>query len=640
MAGILVLALALRLYRLDAQSLWNDEGTTVQLIGADLGTIARLAASDIHPPLYYYALHFWAKAFGNSEFAVRSFSAFLGTILAALVFMLGRKLFGSRVGLVAAFVVALSPFQVYYSQEARMYVSVTLLGAVSMLLFGSMLDVGGKRGTERKAWYLPAAYVLVTSAALYTHHFAFSLLLAQNLFWILVTGHGLWSAGQLKGMVALRRLASWAAIQMAVLVIYCPWLLMTWEQLGHWPAVSEPFSLLWMLKRTLLVFGLGITVEAGTTTGIAAACFGLLAVLGSIHAALKDDREGVKGVLFAWLYCGVPVLLLYTISRQRPLWNPKFLLLATPGFYLLVAYGMTALMSLVSRLSRRASAITLVSALLLVALASGLSLRNLYHDPRYARDDYRGIVRYIESSARGNDAIIINAPSQIETVAYYSEGKLPMYPLPRHRPPRRDQTEAELQDIAARHERVFAILWATDQSDKDRFVEGWLDAHTYKALDEWHGNVRLAVYAVPPEPLTEITHPLDTVLGDSIHLLGYALLSTDVRAGDVLQLTLFWQATEPIPRRYKVFVHVLDTDGKIVSQRDAEPGGGARPTNTWQPGETVLDNYGVLIPLDASAGEYQVKIGMYHVKDGTRLPITLGGQAVGDCLLLDPIIVR
>ena len=72
--GVLTLALALRLYRLDAQSLWNDEGTTVQLVGADLGTITRLAASDIHPPFYYYALHFWTSIFGKSEFAVPGIS--------------------------------------------------------------------------------------------------------------------------------------------------------------------------------------------------------------------------------------------------------------------------------------------------------------------------------------------------------------------------------------------------------------------------------------------------------------------------------------------------------------------------------------------------------------------------------------
>jgi len=643
LAAILVLALALRFYRLGAQSLWNDEGTTVQLVGADLATITRLAASDIHPPLYYYALHFWAAIFGTSEFAVRSLSALLGTVLVALVYLLGRRLYDSRAGLLAAFVIAVAPFQVYYSQEARMYILATVLGAVSTFLLVTILGAAGEdetRETERKAWHLPIAYVLVTSAALYTHYLAFSLLLAQNLCWILVIGHSLWRTGELKGRVVLRCLAFWVAMQIAIVGLYCPWLVMTWEQLGRWPAVSEPFGFLWMVRRTLLVLSLGITVEMSSTTGAIAASFGLLAMLGTVYGVLRGDRDRVRGSLIAWSYCGVPLLVFYIVSRQRPLWNPKFLLLASPGFYLLVARGATAVTDLVSGFSRRAAAIALAVVLLFVILASGLSLHNLYHDPRYARDDYRGIVRYIEATAGPDDAIIINAPSQIETVAYYYRGDLPMYPLPRHRPLRRDETETELQDIAARHERVFAILWATDQSDEERFIEGWLDAHTYKALDEWHGNVRLAVYAVPQEAPTEITHPLDAVLGDSIRLLGYALPSAEVRAGDVLQLTLFWQAKEPILRRYKVFVHVLDGDGQIISQRDSEPGGGARLTTTWQPGETVLDNYGVLIPLDAPAGEYQVKIGMYHVKDGTRVPITLGGQAVGDYLLLDPVIVR
>jgi len=209
----------------------------------------------------------------------------------------------------------------------------------------------------------------VTSAALYTHYLAFSLLLAQNLCWILVTGHGLWRTGQLKGKVVLRRLAFWAAMQIAIVGLYCPWLLMTWEQLGRWPAVSEPFGFIWMVQRTLLVFGLGITVEISTTTGAIAAGFGLLAILGAMCGVLMGDRDRVRGSLIAWSYCSVPVLVLYIISRQRPLWNPKFLLLASPGYYLLVAHGVTAIKSLVSGFSRRAAGIALAAVLLFVILS-------------------------------------------------------------------------------------------------------------------------------------------------------------------------------------------------------------------------------------------------------------------------------
>jgi mannosyltransferase len=643
LAAMVLFALALRLYRLDAQSLWNDEGTTVQLVGADLATIARLAANDIHPPLYYYALRVWADLFGNSEFAVRSFSALLGTLLVILVFVLANKLFNRTVALAAALLSAISPLQVYYSQETRMYMLATVLGAASMLLFLRMLPHTAERQQGRSGsvgWSASTAYVLVSAAALYTHYFAFTLMLAQNLVWALVLLSAWRNAADGAERTFRRDLVRWVTLQVATALLYAPWLLVTWRQLGRWHAVSEPFGLPWLVKQSLLAFSLGITVEASAFTISFAALAGLLAALGSIGWLLPKKRDTLRGALLAVLYCGVPVLVMYLVSRRRPMWNPKFLLLATPGFHLLVAAGVTSLASLAGGLFTGAPRIVLASLLVLVGLASGHSLDGLYHDPRYARDDYRGVVRYIESVARPGDAILLNAPSQIETVAYYYTGELPMYPLPRHRPLRRDETEADLESITAEHDRIFAILWATDESDKDRFIEGWLDARAYKALDKWYGDVRLAAYSVPRDVPTEITHPLDVMLGDSILLLGYALPRPELGPGDVLQLTLFWEAAKPVERRFKVFVHLVDGDGGIIAQRDAEPGGGVKLTNTWRPGEIVLDNYGVLIPMGTAPDEYRLEIGMYHVKDATRLAVMVGGAATGDSLSLVPVTVR
>ena len=94
---LIVVALALRLYRLEAQSFWNDEGTSVALALRDLPTITRNAASDIHPPLYYYLLHGWLQLVGIGptnpapivgaaplgEAAARSLSALAVTALVA-----------------------------------------------------------------------------------------------------------------------------------------------------------------------------------------------------------------------------------------------------------------------------------------------------------------------------------------------------------------------------------------------------------------------------------------------------------------------------------------------------------------------------------------------------------------------------
>ena len=95
--AILLLVLALRVYRLDHQSLWNDEGTSVALAQRDLVTITRNASHDIHPPLYHYLLHLWIWAFGTSEFAVRSMSVLAGLGVVAGVALLGKRLFGPTV---------------------------------------------------------------------------------------------------------------------------------------------------------------------------------------------------------------------------------------------------------------------------------------------------------------------------------------------------------------------------------------------------------------------------------------------------------------------------------------------------------------------------------------------------------------
>ena len=69
---IVLLGLGLRLYGLDAQSLWYDEGFSVYLARMDLGEITARTAADIQPPLYYYLLHGWIQIFGDGEWAVRS----------------------------------------------------------------------------------------------------------------------------------------------------------------------------------------------------------------------------------------------------------------------------------------------------------------------------------------------------------------------------------------------------------------------------------------------------------------------------------------------------------------------------------------------------------------------------------------
>lgn len=119
--AVLLLAVGLRLYHADAQSLWYDEGTSAALARRSLAEIARGAAGDIHPPLYYWLLAAWAGAFGDGVVALRAFSALAGTLVVGGVIAVGWRLWGPAVALLAGLSAAISPYLVWYSQEVRMY---------------------------------------------------------------------------------------------------------------------------------------------------------------------------------------------------------------------------------------------------------------------------------------------------------------------------------------------------------------------------------------------------------------------------------------------------------------------------------------------------------------------------------------
>lgn len=634
--AVLALAAALRFYGLDGQSLWNDEGTSISLAGRSLAQITRDAAADIHPPFYYYLLHFWLGLFGSSEVGARSLSAILGVGLVGLVYLTGRRLFDERSGLVAALLVAVSSYQVYYAQEARMYVLLALLGTASSYLFYlAWLEPGQARRWPVVGW------ALVTALALYTHYLAITIVLAQNLAWLVSLAI---RARRGRGAEAglLPAAASWVAAQAVVALLYAPWLRLTWAQLHRWPAVSEPLGLAGLLRQALPLFVLGPFVPAGSLPGLVAAALGV-ALLGLVWRDGANERTLVARAL-AFLHWLAPLAVVYYLSRTRPLYHPKFLLAATPGLALLLGRATARLAPGPSEpwergLSWLRVGLALTAGLALVT-ASIPGLANYYSDPRYARDDYRGIAHYISALGRPGDVVLINAPSQIETVAYYYRGPLPLRPLPLQRPPDRARTLAELESLARGAQRIFGIFWATDESDPERLVEGWLDGHAYKALDAWYGNVRLVIYAVPSrQDDDEIQHPLNVNLGGQVRLAGYTLAASEVAAGDILQLSLFWEATNVIQRRYKVFTHVIDPAGHLVGQRDAEPGGGTRFTSTWREGEQIVDRYGLPILPGTAPGEYLVEVGMYNPDDGLRLPIVEGGRVAGDRVILQTVRV-
>jgi hypothetical protein len=606
-----LLGFGLRAGRLEYQSLWYDEGSSIFLARQPLGAITSGAAHDIHPPLYYYLLHFWMAAGGSSEYAVRFLSLGAGLAVVPLLFVLGRRLFGFLAGLLAALAGAASPLLVYYSQEARMYAQVALLGLLSTYLLvraaPSPAAAGegwgeGTRRDGRRGAYLWTAYALAAAACLYSQYIGALALAFQGLYVLIARRKWLLPAALSGGAAALA---------------FVPWVALARDSLLGWPS-TDAFHAgpqLFGDAAFRYVEGLSANMDA---LGIA------LTVAVCVVAAAGVVRSKGHWLLPA-LYVAVPIGAMFLLGYRKPVYNPKFALLALPGFLLLLGTGL----SRAKRLTLPALAVTLA--------AAGYALNNYYANPEFARDDYRGVARFISTSGRPGDAIILDAPGQEQVFPYYYSGPLPVLGLPADRPLNPERTAQQLADLNGRFKRLWLVLYGTNGSDPEAYVERWLGAKDFEIQNQWFGSVRLAAFAAPSTQ-TPAARPADATLGGFAHLAGYTLTPQPAPSGDVLQLGLKWQVQGQAPGAEKVFTHVIDGDGSIWAQRDSDPVGGARPTGGWKPGEAIDDNYGLLVLPGTPPGEYQAEIGMYDpARPARRLPVTAGGS--GDRLLLGTVRV-
>ena len=203
---ILLLAFALRVYRLDAQAIWWDESLSVYRATRDLGTvlantilIQNIVTTDTVPQCYFLFLHFLVRVFGTSEFALRFFSVSANVATIPLLYVLARRWLspspvergeGWGRGLSPRCSAALSPFYVWYAQEARPYALVLFWSTLAVYAlaraFSSVIASGAKQSPlndlgiasshtpllamTRTRWIF--VYIFAAIAALYTHYFA------------------------------------------------------------------------------------------------------------------------------------------------------------------------------------------------------------------------------------------------------------------------------------------------------------------------------------------------------------------------------------------------------------------------------------------------------------------------------------
>ena len=457
LAAILLLAALVRLLGISTESLWLDEATSLMVARLSPVELTRWTANDIHPPLYYLLLHYWVFL-GQSELVVRGLSALAGVLTVGALYGLAETLFDRRVGLWAALLLAVNPLHVWYSQEARMYALLTLLYTLSLWL--------ALRVWRRPSWGRGLAYVLVTTAALYTHYYSVFAVLIANAFFL----YFWWRRGRSRDL-----LRTWLLTQAATLLLYLGWLPRLWANLGGgggWLAFSAGPPSLMVLPQTLILYVVG-TARAQVPEAIRRLAYlltGITVLAGLLPFVLPGRRLRVyaegedsgwgEAMVFALTGLCLPLAAAWIASQVfKPMYSARYMLPFLPSFVLLLAAGLRAVQRSGWRLML-GGLLCLTMGWCLVTQAQVLE-----------KPDWRGIAQQVVAESEPGDGVLFVPGWHGAPFAYYAGEVLPLYDampaMVRQTP---DASLGYVREAIVAHERIWFVWETRHYSDPEAQV--------------------------------------------------------------------------------------------------------------------------------------------------------------------------
>ena len=473
LAAVFVIGALLRFHAIGQKNIWVDEGVSIALARLDWYNFLRILwRHEANMTLYYLFLRPWLW-FGNSEAYIRTLSALFGLATIPAVFVLGRRMFDARAGLIASFLLAVNAYAVRYSQEARSYSLYPLLCVLSSIYFLKLV----REPTRRNR----ITYVVTSVLAVYAHFFAGLLVVAQWLSLRLLDlgeeqipralkparndnnregamiGTTEVVPSQIHESVAghsveteMKKAWRQFAIAVAPLAIF---IVSTGVGVLRWvprPSVAD--------LRTCLLFLTGNGGTALLLLYLAAMLLALALAFRRVPRGKLPSDSWRYVFLFTWIV--FPVLFVFLISQLKPLFVNRYFVFTIPAIVLLAAAG----------LAQIRPRVLLGGALLLFGFLSLRGDAAFYQkDFDIFREDWRSASRYILSNSQPGDVILFHQPLTRMPYEYYRSVITANYPPKVIYPEHGDRlmfrdfyagraSDALLASIPAQYARVWVAL--------------------------------------------------------------------------------------------------------------------------------------------------------------------------------------
>lgn len=386
--GIIVLLLIgslFRFYGLDHESLANDELSTCYRSSFDSisSVILRGVMPDKHPPGYQILMYFVIRSAGDSATALRFPSAIAGVISIFFLFLLGRRLFSSSIGFLAAALMTFSPVHIWYSQEARTYSILILMVTLSIYILVRMLD--SLREKNSPGLLNSVVFTLLSILMEYFHYFGLLMVILESGIFLFVT------------IYRRKRILYPVAVCVVSALAFLPWISVAMQQSGNdsyitLPGITSLQSLLFEYMSWSRVLMVVITVTVA-----------------SAFAMCWKNRKCVsqytlRRLAVPVLWAALPILSAIAISYAFvPVLTNRNLLVTLPAFFLLLALSIHILLE--------KPRFRMIAGSILVLLLSVQLLFVREHYTRPHKSQFREVARFTAENVDMNSDYLIVASS-------------------------------------------------------------------------------------------------------------------------------------------------------------------------------------------------------------------------------------
>lgn len=420
---IVLIGAVLRFYKLPAVALWHDEAFSALLIRYPFGEMMTRIALDVHPPLYYWALRAWDILFGDSLFALRSFSAFFGVLTIYFVYLFVRDAFkNERLALISTLLIAVNPFQIQYATEARMYTFGTFIIALSSWFLVKAIESNPSRnnisqdspampedtgekvlsGLREYRWWI--FYGISAAAAFLTHYYLMFSVAGQVAFILYAAFKD--CGKNIAKWIKSKDMRGGIIAYIVTFVLFLPWLGTFITQLSqvqdnYWIPAMDNYS----IPNTLWKMFASSNIYANNNQLIIV----LIIFLAIFALALRREKNSYKHLVI--LSFIVPFLLAIVLSFKRSLYLDRYFVFAGIFYSLIFAL-------FINSIERHA----IRKALLIIFVISSIALfaRNWQNIAPDGKPGMADASAYIFANAKPDEQVYVGSSFVFFTYKYYA----------------------------------------------------------------------------------------------------------------------------------------------------------------------------------------------------------------------------